>query len=102
MLIHVDVPSFLGDVLCCEVFNVVDLTTYWFKLSVLQIAQYVEGGWIQNFKPSAYKFPDSEKALADAVEVAGPTLGPVLLSMSEFLMSSFNESYESRCVNPNI
>lgn len=93
---------FLGDVLCCEVFNVVDLTTYWFKLSVLQIAQYVEGGWIQNFKPSAYKFPDSEKALADAVEVAGPTLGPVLLSMSEFLMSSFNESYESRCVNPNI
>lgn len=102
---------FLGDVRCCEVFNVVDLTTYWlhayavissFKLSVLQIAQYVEGGWIQNFKPSAYKFPDSEKALADAVEVAGPTLGPVLLSMSEFLMSSFNESYESRCVNPNI
>ncbi|XP_075638014.1 ABC transporter A family member 1 isoform X1 [Castanea sativa] len=61
-----------------------------------EIAQYVEGGWIQNFKPSAYKFPDSEKALADAVEVAGPTLGPVLLSMSEFLMSSFNESYESR------
>nr|XP_023902088.1 ABC transporter A family member 1 isoform X2 [Quercus suber] len=61
-----------------------------------EIAQYVEGGWIQNFKPSAYKFPDSEKALADAIEVAGPTLGPVLLSMSEFLMSSFNESYESR------
>ncbi|XP_050245854.1 ABC transporter A family member 1 isoform X2 [Quercus robur] len=61
-----------------------------------EIAQYVEGGLIQKFKPSAYKFPDSEKALADAVEVAGPTLGPVLLSMSEFLMSSFNESYESR------
>jgi ATP-binding cassette subfamily A (ABC1) protein 3 len=69
---------------------------------VLQIAQYVEGGSIQSFKPSAYKFPDSEKALADAIEVAGPTLGPVLLSMSEFLMSSFNESYQSRCVNPNL
>ncbi|KAJ6747501.1 ATP-BINDING CASSETTE SUB-FAMILY A (ABC1) MEMBER 3B [Salix koriyanagi] len=26
----------------------------------------------------------------------GPTLGPILLSMSEFLMSSFNESYQSR------
>jgi ATP-binding cassette subfamily A (ABC1) protein 3 len=61
-----------------------------------EIAQYVEGGSIQSFKPSAYKFPDSEKALADAIEVAGPTLGPVLLSMSEFLMSSFNESYQSR------
>ncbi|KAB1222272.1 ABC transporter A family member 1 [Morella rubra] len=61
-----------------------------------EVAQYVEGGWIQKFKPSAYKFPDSEKALADAIEAAGPTLGPVLLSISEFLMSSFNESYQSR------
>jgi ATP-binding cassette, subfamily A (ABC1), member 3 len=69
---------------------------------MLQIAQYVEGGRIQSFKPSSYKFPDSKKALVDAIEVAGPTLGPVLLSMSEFLMSSFNESYQSRCDNPNI
>lgn len=68
---------------------------------MLQVAQYVEGGWIQNFKPSAYKFPNAEKALDDAIEAAGPTLGPVLLSMSEFLMSSFNESYQSRCVKPN-
>lgn len=68
------------------------------KLSLLQVAQYVEGGWIQRFKPSTYAFPDSEKALSDAIESAGPTLGPLLLSMSEFLMSSFNESYQSRCV----
>ncbi|BFG38061.1 hypothetical protein CerSpe_243350 [Prunus speciosa] len=61
-----------------------------------EVAQYVEGGWIQNFKPSAYKFPNAEKALDDAMEAAGPTLGPVLLSMSEFLMSSSNESYQSR------
>ncbi|KAL6272895.1 hypothetical protein ACE6H2_023587 [Prunus campanulata] len=61
-----------------------------------EVAQYVEGGWIQNFKPGAYKFPNAEKALDDAIEAAGPTLGPVLLSMSEFLMSSFNESYQSR------
>ncbi|KAG4214601.1 hypothetical protein ERO13_A01G131111v2 [Gossypium hirsutum] len=61
-----------------------------------EVAKNVEGGWIQNFKPTSYKFPDSERALADAVEAAGPTLGPVLLSMSEFLMSSFNESYQSR------
>ncbi|KAG7961902.1 hypothetical protein I3843_09G039100 [Carya illinoinensis] len=61
-----------------------------------EIARYIDGGWIQSFKPSAYQFPDSEKALADAIEAAGPTLGPVLLSMSEFLMSSFNESYQSR------
>ncbi|PON86894.1 ABC transporter A, ABCA [Trema orientale] len=61
-----------------------------------EVSQYIEGGWIQVFKPSAYKFPDSEKALTDAIEAAGPTLGPVLLSMSEYLMSSFNESYQSR------
>lgn len=68
---------------------------------MLQVAEHIEGGWIQTFKPSGYKFPNSEKALNDAIEAAGETLGPVLLSMSEFLMSSFNESYQSRCVKPN-
>ncbi|CAJ2671488.1 unnamed protein product [Trifolium pratense] len=61
-----------------------------------KVAQNVKGGWIQRCNPSSYKFPNSEKALADAVEAAGPTLGPSLLSMSEYLMSSFNESYQSR------
>ncbi|XP_057438072.1 ABC transporter A family member 1 isoform X2 [Lotus japonicus] len=61
-----------------------------------KVAKSVEGGWIQMCKPSSYKFPNSEKALSDAVEAAGPTLGPALLSMSEYLMSSFNESYQSR------
>ncbi|CAJ1912333.1 unnamed protein product [Sphenostylis stenocarpa] len=61
-----------------------------------KVAQNVIGGWIQRFKSSSYRFPNSEKALADAVEAAGPTLGPALLSMSEYLMSSFNESYQSR------
>ncbi|XP_031398981.1 ABC transporter A family member 1 isoform X1 [Punica granatum] len=61
-----------------------------------EVVPYIQGGRIQKIKPSSYKFPDAEKALADAVEAAGPTLGPVLLSMSEFLMSSFNESYQSR------
>lgn len=68
---------------------------------MLKVAQNVKGGWIQRYKPSSYKFPDSEKALADAVEAAGPTLGPALLSMSEYLMSSFNESYQSRFVALN-
>lgn len=68
----------------------------------MQVAQYVKGGWIQEFRPSAYRFPNSDKILDDAVEAAGPTLGPVLLSVSEFLMSSFNESYQSRCVEPNL
>ncbi|XP_050384666.1 ABC transporter A family member 1 isoform X4 [Argentina anserina] len=63
---------------------------------VSEVAEHIEGGWIQTFKPSGYKFPNSEKALHDAIEAAGETLGPVLLSMSEFLMSSFNESYQSR------
>lgn len=67
-----------------------------------QVSKYIEGGWIQTFKNSTYKFPSSEKALADAVEAAGPTLGPVLLSMSEFLMSSFNQSYQSRCSDLNL
>ncbi|KAK6289772.1 hypothetical protein POUND7_001313 [Theobroma cacao] len=61
-----------------------------------EVTKYVKGGWIQRFKQTAYKFPDSDSALADAVEAAGPALGPVLLSMSEYLMSSFNESYQSR------
>lgn len=66
---------------------------------VVQVAHYIKGGWIQKYKPSAYKFPDAEKAVSNAIEAAGETLGPVLLSMSEYLMSSFNESYQSRCVN---
>uniref|UniRef100_A0A7N0VBS3 ABC transporter domain-containing protein n=1 Tax=Kalanchoe fedtschenkoi TaxID=63787 RepID=A0A7N0VBS3_KALFE len=61
-----------------------------------EVADYVKGGWIQRYKPTAYKFPDTEKALADANTSAGPSLGPLLLSMSEYLMSSLNESYESR------
>ncbi|KAI4386530.1 hypothetical protein MLD38_004457 [Melastoma candidum] len=61
-----------------------------------EVAQYIQGGWIQKSQPSTYKFPDPEKAFTDAVEAAGPTLGPALLSMSEFLMSSINESYQSR------
>lgn len=70
-------------------------------LPMLQVTEYIKGGWIQTLKPSAYKFPNSEKALDDAIEAAGETLGPALLSMSEFLMSSFNESYQSRCVESN-
>ncbi|XWS56284.1 hypothetical protein CRYUN_Cryun09bG0072800 [Craigia yunnanensis] len=61
-----------------------------------EVTKFVEDGWIQQFKRTSYKFPDSDRALADSVEAAGPALGPVLLSMSEFLMSSFNESYQSR------
>ncbi|XP_023543867.1 ABC transporter A family member 1 [Cucurbita pepo subsp. pepo] len=61
-----------------------------------QVAHCIKGGWIQKYKPSAYKFPDAEKAFSDAIEAAGETLGPILLSMSEYLMSSFNESYQSR------
>ncbi|KAF9619443.1 hypothetical protein IFM89_007018 [Coptis chinensis] len=60
------------------------------------VSHYVEGGWIQRAEPRSYEFPDSEKALADAVEVAGPRLGPALISMSEYLISSLNESYQSR------
>ncbi|KAK9664352.1 hypothetical protein RND81_14G035600 [Saponaria officinalis] len=61
-----------------------------------EIALKIDGGWIQEFKPSPYRFPDSEKALSDAVEAAGPSLGPRLLSMSEYLMYSLNQSYQSR------
>ncbi|XP_071741723.1 ABC transporter A family member 1 [Rutidosis leptorrhynchoides] len=61
-----------------------------------KVSNYIEGGWIQKFQESSYRFPDANKALEDAVEAAGPALGPLLLSMSEYLMSSFNESYESR------
>ncbi|CAN1288577.1 ABC transporter A family member 1 [Linum perenne] len=61
-----------------------------------EVAKHIKGGWIQEYQTSDYKFPDSERALSDAIDAAGPTLGPALLSMSEFLMSSFNQSYESR------
>nr|XP_043635410.1 ABC transporter A family member 1 [Erigeron canadensis] len=61
-----------------------------------EVSHYIEGGWIQIFKESSYRFPDPNTTLEDAIEAAGPTLGPILLSMSEYLMSSFNESYESR------
>ena len=86
--------------MCCRMFLAtvslkIQRALIWTKL---QVTEHIKGGWIQSFKPSAYKFPNSEKALADAIEAAGPSLGPVLLSMSEFLMSSFNESYQSRFV----
>lgn len=61
-----------------------------------EVANHVHGGWIQKYQETTYRFPDSTKALNDAIEAAGSTLGPVLLSMSEYLMSSFNESYQSR------
>lgn len=72
-------------------------TSLWHLMA--QVAHYIEGGWIQKYKPSAYKFPDTEKALSNAIEAAGETLGPTLLSMSEYLMSSFNKSYQSRCAD---
>ncbi|XP_060186206.1 ABC transporter A family member 1 isoform X3 [Lycium barbarum] len=61
-----------------------------------EVVDHVHGGWIQKYHETTYRFPDSTKALNDAIEAAGSTLGPVLLSMSEYLMSSFNESYQSR------
>ncbi|XP_020114345.1 ABC transporter A family member 1 isoform X2 [Ananas comosus] len=61
-----------------------------------QVAANIKGGWIQKQEPRAFKFPDSEKTLADAIDAAGPSLGPVLLSMSEYLITSLNESYQSR------
>lgn len=54
------------------------------------------GGWIQKEEPRSYRFSESEKALADAISAAGPGLGPLLLSMSEYLITSLNESYQSR------
>ncbi|GER52514.1 ATP-binding cassette sub-family A member [Striga asiatica] len=61
-----------------------------------EVSEHVHGGWIQRFRETTYEFPDSKKALSDAIEAAGPTLGPTLLSMSQYLMSSYNESYQSR------
>nr|XP_018630849.1 ABC transporter A family member 1 isoform X1 [Nicotiana tomentosiformis] len=61
-----------------------------------EVSDHVHGGWIQKYRETTYRFPDSTKAMNDAIEAAGSTLGPVLLSMSEYLMSSFNESYQSR------
>ncbi|CAL9192995.1 unnamed protein product [Musa hybrid cultivar] len=67
------------------------------SLSIAEkVASHVHGGWIQKEEPRSYRFPDSEKILADAIEAAGPQLGPALLSMSEYLITSFNESYQSR------
>lgn len=63
---------------------------------MVQVAANIKGGWIQKQEPRAFKFPDSEKTLADAIDAAGPSLGPVLLSMSEYLITSLNESYQSR------
>lgn len=63
---------------------------------MVQVSDHVHGGWIQKYRETTYRFPDSAKAMNDAIEAAGSTLGPVLLSMSEYLMSSFNESYQSR------
>ncbi|XP_058083562.1 ABC transporter A family member 1 isoform X2 [Magnolia sinica] len=61
-----------------------------------KVASYIKGGWIQRLTPRMYKFPDPEKALGDAIYVAGPVLGPILISMSEYLITSLNESYQSR------
>ncbi|KAJ0262481.1 ABC transporter A family member 1 [Hirschfeldia incana] len=61
-----------------------------------EVAEYIEGGWIQPLVNSSYTFPNPKEALADAIDAAGPTLGPTLLSMSEYMMSSFDQSYESR------
>ncbi|CAA6654054.1 unnamed protein product [Spirodela intermedia] len=54
------------------------------------------GGWIQKQQPRSFEFPDPEKTLADAIDAAGESLGPALISMSEFLITSLNESYQSR------
>jgi ATP-binding cassette, subfamily A (ABC1), member 3 len=62
----------------------------------VQVASNLKGGWIQIQEPSSFRFPESEKVLRDAIIAAGPTLGPSLVSMSEFLITSFNESYQSR------
>lgn len=61
-----------------------------------KVASHVRGGWIQKQEPRTFRFPDLERTLADAIDAAGPDLGPPLLSMSEFLITSLNESYQSR------
>ncbi|XP_028556093.1 ABC transporter A family member 1 [Dendrobium catenatum] len=61
-----------------------------------KVASHVMGGWIQKEEPRSFRFPDPEKALADAIGAAGTELGPLLLSMSEYLITSLNESYQSR------
>lgn len=61
-----------------------------------KVAMHLKGGWVQKQEPRTYHFPDSEQVMADAIAVAGPQLGPSLLSMSEFLITSLNESYQSR------
>lgn len=61
-----------------------------------QVASNIRGGWIQKQEPRSFKFPNPEKELADAIDAVGPELGPVLLSMSEYLITSLNESYQSR------
>ncbi|KAG9457355.1 hypothetical protein H6P81_001863 [Aristolochia fimbriata] len=61
-----------------------------------KVTSYVKGGWAQKAELRSYHFPDSEDALADAIDVAGPILGPILISMSEYLVTSLNETYQSR------
>ncbi|KAG0463336.1 hypothetical protein HPP92_019405 [Vanilla planifolia] len=61
-----------------------------------KVASHVMGGWIQKEEPRCFNFPEPERTLAEAVEAAGPVLGPLLISMSEYLITSLNESYQSR------
>ncbi|XP_020590496.1 ABC transporter A family member 1 isoform X2 [Phalaenopsis equestris] len=61
-----------------------------------KVVSHVIGGWIQKEEPRSYRFPEPEKALADAISAAGQEHGPLLLSMSEYLITSLNESYQSR------
>ncbi|XP_031487931.1 ABC transporter A family member 1 isoform X2 [Nymphaea colorata] len=61
-----------------------------------QVASFMEGGWSQKAELRSYRFPNTGRALFDSIEVAGPILGPSLLSMSEYLITSLNESYQSR------
>lgn len=62
----------------------------------MQVANHVHVSWIQSSRQTTSKFPDSAKALSDAIEAAGPTLGPILLYMTEYMMFSFNEFSQSR------
>ena len=63
---------------------------------IVQVSSYLEGGWIQKQQPRSFRFPNPEKTLSDAISAAGRSLGPVLVSMSEYLITSLNESYQSR------